>query len=79
MSYVYWVYDLGCDSETNSGYVGVTEEPDARLSRLHSAHAQMKILFQGHRQDCLAMERSLRPSSGIGWNRAAGGVAPKPL
>jgi hypothetical protein len=84
MSYVYWVYDLGCGSEIDSGYVGITEDPDARLLRLRSAgtvprHAKMKVLFQGKRQDCLALEKTLRPSSGIGWNRAVGGVAPKPL
>jgi hypothetical protein len=34
VSFVYWVYDLGCGSELDSGYVGITEDPHVRLREL---------------------------------------------
>jgi hypothetical protein len=83
MSVTYWVYDPDdhAGSKTDSGYVGVTEDPEHRLHSLRSAgivprHAEMKILFQGSRIECLMLEKQLRPRRNIGWNKAVGGVAP---
>jgi hypothetical protein len=84
MSYVYWVYDLGCGCEAETGYVGVTEDPSARFHKLRSTGtvpkaSQMTILLEGDRAECLAMERKLRPARNIGWNKAVGGVASAPI
>jgi hypothetical protein len=83
VSFLYWVYDLACGSEVNSGYVGVTENPYQRLHSLRSQgtvprNAIMRILFEGTRQECLAKEKTLRPQRNIGWNKAIGGVAARP-
>jgi len=84
MSFTYWVYDLGCGCEAESGYVGVTEDPTTRLQSLRITgtvprHAKMTILLEGDRAECLAMERKLRPSRNIGWNKAPGGIASVPI
>lgn len=84
MSFVYWVYDMGCGSEVKSGYVGVTEDPANRLRHLRISgtvprHARMTVLLEGDRIECLAMEKKLRPKRNIGWNKAAGGVASAPI
>jgi hypothetical protein len=83
MTVVYWMHDESCASEIDTGYVGVTEDPHARLSDLRAKatvpkDSEQTILFKGTREQCLALERHLRPRPDIGWNRAAGGVAPSP-
>jgi hypothetical protein len=80
MTFVYWVFDSTCSLETDSGYVGVSEDPRTRLINLRTARtvpcdAQQKILFEGTRKECLKRERELRPAKNIGWNKARGGVA----
>jgi len=67
----------------NSGYVGVSEDPEWRLNALRSDKtvpdtAKLLLLFEGERELCLAVERLLRPADGIGWNTAVGGVAREP-
>jgi hypothetical protein len=84
MSFVYWVYDLGCGNETISGYVGVTEDPHRRFHDLCASgtvprHAKMTVLLEGDRTECLAMEKKLRPKRNIGWNKATGGIATAPI
>jgi hypothetical protein len=83
MSVTYWVHDPG-NYRTDSGYIGVTEDPAQRLHALRTAgtvpcHAEMEILFEGSRAECLALEKQLRPRPNIGWNKAAGGVASAPI
>lgn len=76
--FVYWIYDHSCTDESLQGYVGVSHDPQKR----HKTHirkkrvpeqSDMKILFEGSREDCFEFERALRPSKCIGWNNAAGG------
>ncbi len=40
--------------------------------------AELAILFEGSRAECLARERHLRPHSDIAWNKRQGGIA-RPL
>lgn len=77
MNYVYWIYNTDC-KDLNDGYVGVTKDPQTRFkchlrkNRVPS-NSEFKILFEGSREDCFNLEKQLRPSPGLGWNRAIGG------
>jgi hypothetical protein len=78
MSIVYWAFDATCSDPADSGYIGVTEDRHARLSQLRkrlSSDARMLILFKGTREECLDLERRLRPRKSMGWNKAIGGTA----
>lgn len=76
---VYWIFDETCIDPSNSGYVGVTKNVKIRFSA-HirngrvPVHALYKVLFEGTREQCFAVEFEFRPIKGIGWNRAVGGV-----
>jgi hypothetical protein len=82
MSVVYWAYDGTCDHPADSGYIGVTENRRMRRDQLRRDYVRfppdvkMMILFEGTREECLDLERRLRPHANMGWNRNAGGVAP---
>jgi hypothetical protein len=85
MSVVYWAYDDTCDHPADSGYIGVTENRRIRRDQLRRNYVRfppdvkMKILFEGTREECLDLERRLRPRANMGWNKNAGGVAPVQL
>jgi hypothetical protein len=76
---VYWLYDAGCVSPKKDGYIGASNNPTKQAWRYEKAKKfgdkkfQMKILFWGSKEECLAVERQLRPHHGIGWNKGAGG------
>jgi hypothetical protein len=83
MSFTYWAYDDTCLDPKTDGYVGVTENPSGRRSVLVSIgrvpkDAKFLILFEGDREQCLRLERVLRPEKNIGWNRDRGGKASPP-
>lgn len=75
---VYWIYDLSCKSILTDGYVGISNS----LRRRHRDHIKAstvppdslcRMLMIGSRDYCFEIERRLRPTKGIGWNRAPGG------
>jgi len=76
---VYWIFDETCVDIQNSGYVGVSKDAASRF-KAHikncrvPSDSQYIVIFEGLRKDCFAHEFQLRPTSGIGWNRAVGGA-----
>lgn len=75
---LYWLRDETCTDISQHGYVGVTcrpkaRESDHRRSQRFPADFVMEVIFSGLQPQCMEMERALRPSPGIGWNRAVGG------
>lgn len=83
---VYWLYDESCSCPEESGYIGCCANLAQRLANHRRAFAsykgaigtphpklEVKILLIGTLADCLALERNLRPSTNIGWNRNRGG------
>jgi hypothetical protein len=72
---VYWLYDNHCVCPWRHGYVGISANWSRRLKRHRSNRGafQWKHLFVGSIDDCLNLERRLRPQPGIGWNEAPGG------
>jgi len=84
VSFVYWVFeDTDCFSfPHNSGYVGVSEDPESRWRRMRAIKkvpkARLVILYEGTREECLRREHQLQPGLRIGWNTLQGGVASEP-
>jgi hypothetical protein len=76
---VYWLHDAQCVSPKTDGYIGVSNNPTKNAWRYRQAKKfgdkdfQLKILFWGSKNECLSVERQLRPRPGIGWNKGAGG------
>jgi hypothetical protein len=77
--FVYWIYDETCLDPITSGYVGVSKNAIQKFSS-HirkprvPKNSKFKILFEGTREECFKLEFFLRPSKGIGWNKAVGGA-----
>lgn len=76
---VYWLCDENCCSPQNSGYIGISKALSRRLQEHKRTgrfpdSVQVLILFSGSQDECLTLERSLRPHIGIGWNLARGGL-----
>jgi hypothetical protein len=75
---VYWLHDETCLNLQVSGYVGISGSWWRRLSQ-HArnkhfpANFDWSIIFTGTKDECLALERTLRPEPGIGWNKSRGG------
>ena len=79
MCFVYWIFDNNCIDEKVQGYVGVSYDPQKRYKthvrkKRVPEQSNIKILFEGSRDDCFEFERILRPTKSIGWNNAAGGA-----
>lgn len=75
---VYWIFDDDCDVPESSGYIGVSKDLPRRIREHQRTQRFPKsvkfiIVFSGSQDDCLALERSLRPHPGIAWNLARGG------
>jgi hypothetical protein len=73
---VYWLYDDQCVCPWRHGYIGISRRWLNRLKRhraLRRRSFKWRILFSGTTADCLLIERTLRPTFGIGWNEAPGG------
>lgn len=79
MTFVYWIFDDSCTDVRVSGYVGVSKDVHERF-KVHvrkgrvPKNSQYVILLESTRSECFAKEFELRPSKGIGWNRAVGGA-----
>jgi hypothetical protein len=74
---VYWLFDAGCSLPEKDGYIGITRELSRRI-RIHRRSKRfpafnVKVLFEGSRHECSALEFNLRPQIGIGWNFGTGG------
>jgi len=72
------VYHISNDTDIEDGYVGVTRGLRRRLyqhraSGLFAERTVLRILLVGTEDDCLKLERQLRPEKGMGWNKAEGG------
>lgn len=76
----------------SKGYIGATSDLDRRkvehikyasANNQHFQNALSKysdiewsVIFEGSEEDCLALEKRLRPEYNIGWNIAVGGGKP---
>jgi hypothetical protein len=75
---VYWLFDERCICLWRHGYIGITSNWKNRFQR-HRRNSSFPtgfswtILFRGSKAECRKLEWQLRPSDGIGWNRAPGG------
>jgi hypothetical protein len=72
---VYWLFDDKCVCPWRHGYVGISRTLTTRLRRHRATRRsfEWKILFKGSLEQCLKLERVMRPVFGIGWNEAPGG------
>lgn len=75
---VYWLYDETCSAPENDGYVGITYRLDYRVNQHRKSNKfnpmfSVRILFEGTRDQCSAVERGYRPNASLGWNSASGG------
>jgi hypothetical protein len=79
MSYVYWIYNDECVDVNTDGYIGITEDVENRFkfhlkkNKRIPKNVSVKVLFEGTREECFALEYQYRPFSNIGWNSAVGG------
>ena len=87
--YVYWIHLYAHKNILVEGYVGISINPKQRLkqhlgnSKSHLAERLKPLeeeivldtIYSGTREECMLLEKKLRPSPHIGWNRAAGGAA----
>lgn len=84
---VYVLTDRDHTDITRQGYVGVTRLGRERKRMSEHRYAcrtrrygrdwtfeKMVTILVGDLDECLALERRLRPTDGIGWNRAVGGT-----
>lgn len=72
---VYWLYNNRCICPWRHGYIGISRNWLKRLKRHRTNRGdfQWKHFFTGSVEDCMTIERQLRPRPGIGWNEAPGG------
>jgi predicted GIY-YIG superfamily endonuclease len=81
---VYWLHDERCTDVFRHGYIGCSTHlptriaahrrgPGSKGSRLLPASFEVTVLFTGSETEALALEKKLRPYSGIGWNINPGG------
>ena len=89
--YVYWIKRKHF-TNYKEGYIGVTTKSLEERFKFHSKYVkkrsvvrkaiekyddiEIKLLFEGSKEDCLKLEYSLRPEKNIGWNLAEGGGLP---
>ena len=74
---VYWLHDAYCTHVQKHGYVGISTNFWRRLAR-HQKDKRFplfdwSIVYIGTREKCLEIEYDLRPTWGVGWNKAEGG------
>jgi hypothetical protein len=75
---LYWLHDEHCIFLQKHGYVGISSDWVHRLAahqrnKHFPSHFEWSIIYSGTREECLALERQLRPEPGIGWNIERGG------
>lgn len=77
---VYWLYDDTCTDPRFDGWIGATSNWTRRLWRhrndglLPTVDFKFKFLFRGTMKQCLKIERTLRPTPNISWNKYPGGA-----
>jgi hypothetical protein len=74
--FVYWLYSDHGTNPRLHGYVGVTCSLFRRIWHHHNRGLpafKVKILLRGTQDQCLELEKRLRPTQDIGWNTRAGG------
>lgn len=74
--YLYWLAGPSATNPLENGYIGVTNNVRNRLKdhyahRTAGRHEKMVILFKGTRDQCLFLERILRPQK-MARNRRGG-------
>ena len=88
--YIYWYHLPEHTDRAKEGYIGITSNLKNRhyhhstgRTNKHLTNAFNKysniirdVIFQGTKDECLALEITLRPINGIGWNIIAGGGLP---
>lgn len=85
--YVYWIKKIDHIDVWSEGYVGVSINIQKRFQQhrrskevvgkaIRKYFTEMKILYEGTKTECVAMEILLRPRQKIGWNLATGGGVP---
>lgn len=93
--YVYWIKRSSMTDPHNQGYVGVTTKSLNERFREHAKYTKRRSvvakaielyddiviveLYEGSEEQCLHIEESFRPDTGIGWNIAKGGGLPTPM
>jgi predicted GIY-YIG superfamily endonuclease len=77
---VYWLHDDRCICLWRHGYIGVTNRLPQRMHQHRHGHvfrshpdAHCTVVFEGTCDECLALEREMRPTDHIGWNIGFGG------
>jgi hypothetical protein len=74
---VYWLFDDRCVCPWSHGYIGISGRIARRLNQHRESgrfpNFEVRILFNGPKNDCLALEAKLRPRPSIGWNVGVGG------
>ena len=74
---VYWLFDQRCICPWRHGYIGISCEFEARLTKHRKCQRwpefQTQILARGTKAACLLIERQMRPAANIGWNVSVGG------
>jgi hypothetical protein len=76
MCVVYWLFDETCSFPQTEGYIGVSTNWPTRLKqhrRRRGAPFEAAVLFEGSKEECLALEHEFRPRPCIGWNFNYGG------
>jgi hypothetical protein len=76
MAYIYWIQGEGDTDITTQGYVGYTKRNPKKREWEHrrdGKEGKFHVIAEGTVVDMLALERKLRPVSGIGMNTAPGG------
>lgn len=79
MAHVYWLHFPEHEDFLTQGYIGAASNIQARLrSHKHKFKAiwdkiVVKILVEADIDYCFDLEKKIRPTRNIGWNKAAGG------
>ena len=76
MAYVYWIQGEGDTDINTDGYVGYTKRDPKNREWEHRNSGKtgtFHVIAEGTVEEMLALERQLRPVSGIGDNTAPGG------
>lgn len=91
MTVVYHICKPEDEGDYSKGYIGVTDNFEARMDRHFAGYSGAPVLaravkkygelscaviFSGSREEMLCVEEYYRPFPGIGWNIVAGGGNP---